>query len=220
MNKKELKYECVRMAQDRAREREIHEHAVAAFAAVRAMCFVGLLAVIVLLGLKSCIGDNEEVSARQSGVSQLFHTPDVQVLELSYYIEPLENKIFYDVTEYTPDMYADELFADSVEYLACCVEAEAGNQSELGKRLVCDVVLNRFYKGDYTTLYDVINEEGQFAVVDNGSINTAIPTEETYAIVREELEHRTNTEVLYFRTEHYHPFGEPMFQEQAHFFSK
>lgn len=220
MNKKELKYECVRMAQDRAREREIHEHAVAAFTAVRAACFAALLTIVVLLGLKSCIGDNEEVTARQSGVSQLFHIPDIQVLELSYYIEPLENKIFYDVTEYTPDMYADELFADSVEYLACCVEAEAGNQSELGKRLVCDVVLNRFYKGGYTTLYDVINEEGQFAVVSNGSINTAIPTEETYAIVREELEHRTNTEVLYFRTEHYHPFGEPMFQEQAHFFSK
>lgn len=38
---------------------------------------------------------------------------------------------------------SEEIYYDSLEYLACLVEAEAGNQDELGKRLVVDVVLNR-----------------------------------------------------------------------------
>lgn len=122
--------------------------------------------------------------------------------------------------EYTLEMYEDEIFSDSLEYLACCVEAEAGNQTELGKRLVCDVILNRFYTGEYNSLYDVINEDGQFSVVSNGSIYTVTPSEETYRIVREEVENRTNTDVLYFRTEQYHSFGEPLFQEDDHYFSK
>ena len=129
-----------------------------------------------------------------------------------------------DMLEETPDDLEAELWADSLEYLACCVEAEAGNQSELGKRLVCDTVLNRFDSGKYETLYDVINEENngvyQYSVVEDGSIFEVIPAEDTYRIVAEEIENRTNTEVLYFRTKQYHTFGTPLFKEDNHYFSK
>lgn len=124
----------------------------------------------------------------------------------------------------TPDDLEAELWADSLEYLACCVEAEAGNQSELGKRLVCDTVLNRFDSGKYETLYDVINEEHngvyQYSAVEDGRIFEVIPAEDTYRIVAEEIENRTNTEVLYFRTKQYHTFGTPLFKEDNHYFSK
>ena len=126
--------------------------------------------------------------------------------------------------EETPDDLEAELWTDSLEYLACCVEAEAGNQSELGKRLVCDTVINRFNSGKYETIYDVINEEHngvyQCSVVEEGRIFEATPTEETYRIVAEEIENRTNTEVLYFRTKQYHTFGTPLFKEDNHYFSK
>ena len=129
-----------------------------------------------------------------------------------------------DMLKETQDDLEAELWTDSLEYLACCVEAEAGNQSELGKRLVCDTVLNRFDSGKYETLYDVINEEHngvyQYSVVEDGSIFKVAPTEETYRIVAEEVENRTNTEVLYFRTKHYHTFGIPLFKEDDHYFSK
>lgn len=129
-----------------------------------------------------------------------------------------------DMLEETPDDLEAELWTDSLEYLACCVEAEAGNQSELGKRLVCDTVLNRFDSGKYETLYDVINEEHngvyQYSVVEDGSIFEVTPTEKTYRIVAEEVENRTNTEVLYFRTKHYHTFGIPLLKEDDHYFSK
>ena len=126
--------------------------------------------------------------------------------------------------EETQDDLEAEQWADSLEYLACCVEAEAGNQSELGKRLVCDTVLNRFDSGKYETLYDVINEEHngvyQYSAVEDGRIFEVTPAEDTYRIVAEEIENRTNTEVLYFRTKHYHTFGTPLFKEDDHYFSK
>ena len=129
-----------------------------------------------------------------------------------------------DIIEETPDDLEAELWTESLEYLACCVEAEAGNQSELGKRLVCDTVLNRFDSGKYETLYDVINEEHngvyQYSVVKDGRIFEVTPTEETYRIVAEEIDSHTNTEVLYFKTGHYHTFGTPLFKEDDHYFSK
>ncbi len=55
--------------------------------------------------------------------------------------------------EETPDTYQDELeeerYYDSLEILAVCVEAEAGNQSLDGKRMVVDVILNRVDHPDW-----------------------------------------------------------------------
>lgn len=111
-------------------------------------------------------------------------------------------------------------YPGSIDYIAACVEAEAGNQSELGRRLVCDVILNRYDQGGYTCLEEVINESGQFSVVSDGRIHTVKPTHETYEIVLEEMLNKTNTEVLHFRTEYYHDFGTPLFVEGDHYFSK
>lgn len=111
-------------------------------------------------------------------------------------------------------------YPGSIEYLAACVEAEAGNQSDLGKRLVCDVILNRYDDGDYTCLEEVINESGEFSVVSDGRISTVKPTQKTYELVVEEILCKTNEEVLYFRTEHYHDFGTPLFVEGDHYFSR
>lgn len=125
-----------------------------------------------------------------------------------------EKSVVEDVESLQEDYNMD------IEYLVRCVEAEAGGETELGKRLVCDVVLNRFENGAYESLIEVINEPHQFAVVSDGRIHTVEPTEATYKIVEEELQKRTNEEVMYFRTEHYHKFGEPLFKEKGHYFSK
>jgi spore germination cell wall hydrolase CwlJ-like protein len=146
----------------------------------------------------------------------------VEHIDLTLKAEPIPaQEIQY---ESTPVDLEEEQWYDSLEYLAHCVEAEAGNQSEMGKRLVCDVVLNRFQQGSYETFYDVIDEKCngvyQFSVVKDGRIDTVVPAEDTYRIVREELEHQTNMQVLYFRTQEYHSFGTPLFKEGDHYFSK
>lgn len=112
----------------------------------------------------------------------------------------------------------NNLTFEEYNYLARCVMAEAGDQDEYGQRLVIDVVLNRAELYNMSVI-DIINEPNQFAVVRNGSINN-IPDVGIYTLIERELDNRTNTDVFYFRTEHYHLFGVPMFQHQDHYFSR
>ena len=114
-----------------------------------------------------------------------------------------------------------EGFDKQIDLLARCVEAEAGNQSLLGKRLVVDVILNRVASESFPDgIEDVINQPGQFGVVSNGSINTAVPSEETIQAVTRELNERIDTEVLYFQTSNYSKFGTPFDKVGDHYFSK
>lgn len=114
----------------------------------------------------------------------------------------------------------EELYYDSLEYLACCVQAEAGNQPEKGKRLVVDVILNRVDSSKFPNdIRAVIEASGQFGVVRNGSINRVEPSSDVWQIVTEELKSRTNSEVLYFRAGKYPSSGKPMFQIGDHYFS-
>ena len=115
---------------------------------------------------------------------------------------------------------SEEIYYDSLEYLACLVEAEAGNQDELGKRLVVDVVLNRIDSDEFPdNIYDVINQKNQFESVLNGKINEVSPSDNTYEIVRSEFEDRLNYDVLFFRTGKYHEFGTKLFKQQDHYFN-
>lgn len=114
-----------------------------------------------------------------------------------------------------------EMKQDELELLAACVEAEAGNQSLLGKRLVVDVILNRSEDPNFPdSVQEVIEQDGQFAVVRNGSIQTVSPTEDTWNAVYAELTGlRASEDVLYFRTERYSKFGKPLACVGDHYFS-
>lgn len=122
----------------------------------------------------------------------------------------------------TPDDIEEEKYWDSLELLACCIEAEAGNQSKLGKKLVCDVILNRV--DDNSGLFpdcitDVIYQRNQFSVVFDRRLYQVSPSDETFEVVMEELENRTNTEVLFFTSEGYSKYGKPWKKVGDHYFS-
>lgn len=109
------------------------------------------------------------------------------------------------ITEY----YTEE----EIDLLCRCVYAEAGNQGEIGQRLVAAVVLNRVEKEGFPdTITGVITSPNQF-------VWSSWSTLEVQNSVLKELQERTNSEVLYFRTGHYHNFGTPIMQHGAHFFS-
>lgn len=113
----------------------------------------------------------------------------------------------------------DELRADELEYLALCVAAESQGQPTEGIRLVVDTILNRVDSEDFPdTITEVINQPGQFSVVADGRINTVNPEPLIFEIVTEELDNRTNDEVLYFNAIGYRE-GTPMCKISAHYFS-
>lgn len=133
-----------------------------------------------------------------------------------YVVEPEEIEAY----EMTEEDIAEEMYFDSLELLALCVEAEAGNQGLIGKKLVVDVILNRVDSPEFPdNITDVIFQKRQFSVVSDGRIWEVEPTEETFQSVREELEERTNSEILYFTSEFFHPCGEPWKKVGDHYFS-
>lgn len=177
-------------------------------------CFLGLI-LIFFSSTRYCENTDEQqtvdlMNCDNYTVRQINNETTTQEIETS--IGLVENEPIDNVTEIQ--------YYDSINYLAQCVEAEAGNQCELGKRLVCDVILNRFDAGDYISFYEIINEQGQFECVENNYINECTVSDETYKIVNEEIKNRTNNDVMHFRTENYHTFGTPLFQVQDHYFSK
>lgn len=114
----------------------------------------------------------------------------------------------------------EELYYDSLELLACCVEAEAGNQGLIGKRLVVDVVLNRVDDRDFPdNIWDVITQPYQFTTYWNGATDRVVPSEETYEAVRMELEQRSYPGIYYFSSDGWPEYGTPWRQVGDHYFS-
>lgn len=129
-------------------------------------------------------------------------------------------KVNFQSYEMTEEELAEEAYYDSLELLALCVEAEAGNQGLVGKKYVCDVILNRVDDADYPdNITDVILQQNQFSVVLDGRIWEVEPTEETFQAVREELESRTNYDVLFFSCEGYSQYGTDWKKIGDHYFS-
>ena len=128
----------------------------------------------------------------------------------------------YIVHEYTAEEMECELYDDSLELLAICVEAEAGNQDLKGKRLVVDVILNRVDSDRFPNdIESVITQVGQFSSYWDGHMDAVYePSEETFEAVKMELEDRLDSEVLFFTEGRYNPYCEPMFKYGAHYFGR
>ena len=133
--------------------------------------------------------------------------------------EPMEEKapaIVEPVKEET--RYTEE----EIKMIAQLTMAEAGNQSELGKRLVIDVVLNRVEHDDPQfpdTVKEVIYQKNQFSPIWDGRFEKYYASEEIIQLVKEEIERRTDHEVMFFRTKHYHSYGVPLYCVGDHYFS-
>ena len=144
----------------------------------------------------------------------------LEAIERSETERTLEDQKYHEESLKAQREADEELSYDSLELLACLVEAEAGNQGMAGKRLVADVVLNRVESGSFPDSIDeVVAQEGQFQVWENGRINKVSPSTETYEAVRMELAGpRLNDEVIFFRTNRFSSFGEPWEKIGDHYF--
>lgn len=114
----------------------------------------------------------------------------------------------------------DYITMDDVVLLAKLVLAEAEGEPEMGKRLVIDTVLNRLDSEDFpNTVYDVIYQPYHYSPAWDGRIELFSELEDAFKLVVDEIQNRTNSEVLYFRTDNFHEFGTPMEQVGNHYFS-
>lgn len=107
-----------------------------------------------------------------------------------------------------------------VELLALLTMAEAEGECEKGQRLVIDTVLNRVDNPHFPdNIYDVVYQKNQYCGMQPPRIDRCWVKDELVQLVREELENRTDYDVIFFRTERYSDYGVPMFQIEHHYFS-
>lgn len=120
----------------------------------------------------------------------------------------------------TEEEIAEEEYWDSLELLAICVEAEAGNQGLDGKRMVVDVILNRVDDPDWPdTIEEVISQPVHFSSYWDGSMDNVSVSDETFEAVRMELEKRSWTGIYYFTAGKYSEYGTPWRKVGDHYFS-
>lgn len=153
----------------------------------------------------------------------LFGELDAQVKagNVNTEVAPVQQMKYYPLTQ---EELAEEDYWNSLELLAICVEAEAGNQGLEGKRLVVDVILNRAddKSGEWPdTIPEVIAQRNQFTSYHDGGMEKIIePSEETFEAVQMELEERSYTGIYYFREGAWSKHGTPWRKVGNHYFSK
>lgn len=112
---------------------------------------------------------------------------------------------------------------DTLELLALVTFAEAEGESEYGQRLVIDTILNRVDSSSFpNSVSGVVYQSGQFSCMWDGRSKRCVGRvpDSIRQLVKEELESRTNSEVLYFNGGGYPSWATPLFQEGNHYFSK
>lgn len=110
---------------------------------------------------------------------------------------------------------------EDIELLALITMAEAEGESEEGKRMIIDTILNRVDSERFdNTISEVIYAPNQFTSMWNGRVDRCYVADDICQLVIEELTNRTNYDVLYFTAYQYGAYGTPMFQIGNHYFSK
>lgn len=113
-----------------------------------------------------------------------------------------------------------EISSDDIDLIALVTMAEAEGESEDGKRLVIDTILNRVEHAHYPdTVSEVVYQPNQFTSMWNGRVERCSITDEIRELVEEELQERKDHEVIFFTAGEYGRYGTPMFQVGNHYFS-
>ena len=130
---------------------------------------------------------------------------------------PIEGISESNVEEVTKEELLSE---EDISLIALVTMAEAEGECEKGKRLVIDTILNRMDSEYFPdTAYDVIYQPYQFSSMWNGRVDRCEVREDICQLVQEELETRTNYDVIFFTAGCYIDYGVPMFQVENHYFS-
>ena len=134
-------------------------------------------------------------------------TPQTIVIEIE---RPYEKIVYLEPEDETVLDFSD------IKLMAALICAEAGNQDFIGKRLVADVILNRYYDEDFpNTIEEVIYQSGQFnAIVYMDGYN-----EDDLEAVCLELNARLDKDILYFANNGFHEGHPKAYQHGDHYFS-
>ena len=178
-----------------------------------------------------------ETGTLRTGASDILETIDISIeesdietvkeenidrLEMTGEVDVQSEPVVFPDSYFDPsnEEYKEEEFWDDMELVALVCVAEAEGESELGKRLVIDSIFNRVESEWFpNTIYGVVYDNSQYSCVWDGRLDRVEYNEYIANLVLEELNNRTNSDIVYFKTEGYFGFGTPIMQEGNHYFS-
>lgn len=135
-------------------------------------------------------------------------------------VTKVENELVEEEKEEAEDIYKFEASEYEIELLALVTMAEAEGESDEGKRLVIDTILNRVDSGYFPdTIEGVIYQSGQFSSMWNGRVDRCYVRDDICELVREELQSRVDYDVIFFTAGGYGYYGTPMYSVGNHYFS-
>lgn len=110
---------------------------------------------------------------------------------------------------------------DEIDDFVGVVHYEAGNQGEVGMRLVADTVLNRVHSPYFpNTIKEVLEAPGQYSTIAVvHAKGTSQCTDQERQIVYEEMAHCLDENVFYFQRSSYPSSGKHLYQHGDHYFS-
>ena len=136
--------------------------------------------------------------------------------------EQMEQAESFPVKELTEEDIKEMDYWGELELLAAVVEAEAGNQDMIGKRLVVDVVLNRVDSPLFPdTITEVLEQPGQFTTMWNGAVEDAgwhMQEDDYTAVMMEVTGVRLDYDIYYFTAGEYNASCKPAYIHGDHFF--
>lgn len=146
---------------------------------------------------------------------------ELPVMQEPIVAKTINEKIVEEATDEVQTVSDESPFTDEeISLIALLTMAEAEGESEEGKRLVIDTVLNRVDHARFPdTVTEVIYQPSQFSSMWNGRVDRCYVDEDICELVREEIEQRNNTEVIFFTAGDYGKYGTPMFSVGNHYFS-
>lgn len=174
-----------------------------------------VLCLIVVLNVAA--GSNYVAEIATTGDKNSNTISDIMAKTSTAYSPPIE----METTEKSvKDIWLHPISQEEIDLIALVTMAEAEGETELGKRLVIDTILNRVDDSHFPdTVHDVIYYPNAFSSMWNGRVDRCSVKDEIVELIKEELLERTNYECVLFTAGGYSTYGEPMFQECCHYFS-
>lgn len=167
---------------------------------------------IVILSSALCLTTMTTPEKRTIDTPQV--TIETQVVKMKEY------SYIHNEPKLLKSMTIERFTEQEIDLMALITMAEAEGESEYGKRLVISTILNRVDSEHYPdNVTDVIYQKNQFSSIWDGRADRCYVKEEIRQLVKEEIENRTNNEVIFFMAGDYSDYGTPMFAEGGHYFS-
>lgn len=192
------------------------------------VCAIFIAVMVIVLAVLMLPRNSTNVIIKPSSDEVIMGHRSVTTEPTTYIYEPVKTISIEETTKPEETTKAAPKFKlkgktvteEEIELIALVTMAEAEGESEKGKRLVIDTILNRVdheYWPD--TISRVIYQPHQFTSMTNGRVDRCYVDEDICELVREELLSRTNYDVVYFTAGAYGKYGEPMFNIGNHYFA-